>query len=208
MKIYRCEYCNYSVLHNKTKKGVHSPKYMMGKHYEDKHKKMLPPDWTGYRWFYYKLTGKERGSCVICHNDTEFNEISMKYSRFCNNPMCKQKYKEERDRRMIAKYGKLYLLDDPEQQKKMQQGRSIAGTYTYRYKDKNHFYMPDVFIPSMNLEIEIKSSVRMEKQNEESREKEIIKDKLMKSCSNLINYIIIYDKNYDEFNKIIQKEEG
>lgn len=173
----------------------------------------------------------------------------MKYSRFCNNPQCKQKYKEERDQRMMGKYGKLYLLDDPEVQKKMQQGRKIAGvytwsdnkakfnylasyekdfllyldntlhwpssdlimpsphTYTYEYQNKQHFYMPDAFIPSLNLEIEIKSSERQDKQNKESMEKEIIKDELMKSCSNLFNYIKIVNKNYDKFNMLINKEE-
>jgi hypothetical protein len=248
MKTYKCQYCNYKIDVNKNKKGVHSPKYIMGKHYEEKHKSLLPPHMSGYRWFYFLLTKKEKGSCVICHNETEFNEISMKYSRFCNNPQCKQKYKEERDNRMIAKYGKISLLNDPEHQKKMQQGRRIAGVYlwsdgktkipylssyeedffrhldrnlnwpagdilapsphnyTYKYKDKDHFYIPDAFIPSLNLEIEIKSSIRQEKQNPESRDKEIIKDQLMKSCSNLFNYIKIDDKNYEEFNKIIQQE--
>lgn len=248
MKTYKCQYCNYKIAVDKTKKGIHSPKYIMGKHYDEKHKSLLPPDMDGYRWFYFTLTKKDHGSCVICHNPTDFNRITMKYSRFCNNPQCKQKYKEERDRRMIAKYGKLTLLNDPEQQKKMQAGRRIAGTYvwsdgktklpylssyeedffryldkelnwpasdimapsphtyTYKYKDKDHFYMPDAFIPSLNLEIEIKSSVRHDRQNQESKEKEEIKDKLMRSCSNLFNYIIIYDKKYDEFAKLIQKE--
>ena len=250
MKVYRCQYCAYKLIVKKDiKKGTKNTKYRMGKHYEEKHKELLPPDMDGFRYFYYLLTKKEHGSCVICKNNTDFNYNTMKYSRFCNNPQCKQKYKEERDQRMMGKYGKLYLLDDPEVQKKMQQGRKIAGvytwsdnkakfnylasyekdfllyldntlhwpssdlimpsphTYTYEYQNKQHFYMPDAFIPSLNLEIEIKSSERQDKQNKESMEKEIIKDELMKSCSNLFNYIKIVNKNYDKFNMLINKEE-
>ena len=248
MKIYRCQHCNYNVMVDKNKKGVYSAKHKMGEHYETKHKDMIPNNMTGYQWFYYLLTKKDHGSCVICHNNTDFNEITMKYSRFCNNPQCKQKYKEERDKRMIEKYGKVHLLDDPEQQKKMLANRKISGayvwsdgsskiqyvstyeldflrhldvdlkwpssdimmpsphTYSYEYEGKSHYYIPDAFIPSLNLECEIKSKIRMERQNQVSREKEIKKDELMKSCSNVINYIIIFDKDYTEFNKIIQKE--
>ena len=80
---------------------------------------------SGYRWFYYLLTKKDKGSCIECKQETDFNETSMKYSRFCNNPICKQKYKEMVDGRMIGKYGKTHRLDDPEVQKQMQAGRKI-----------------------------------------------------------------------------------
>lgn len=247
MKIYRCQHCNYNVVVNK-EKGKKSAKWKMGNHYETKHKNLIPPDMTGYRWFYFLLTKKSKGSCVICHNETDFNENTMKYSRFCNNPQCKQKYKDERDNRMIKKYGKVYLLDDPEMQKKMQAGRRIAGiyqwsdgktkfqylssyeadflryldqelkwpasdiicpsphTYSYEYKGKSHFYMPDAFIPSLNLEVEIKDDGSAKNINQESREKDKIKDELMKSLSNIFNYIKIVNKDYTRFNEIIKEE--
>lgn len=249
LRMYRCQHCSYSVTINKNNTGTKSAKWKMGNHYETKHKELLPPGYTGYRWFYYLLTGKEKGSCVECHNETDFNEVTMKYSRFCNNPVCKQKYKEERDRRMIKKYGKMYLTDDPEFQKKMQQGRRIAGEYTwsdgktklpylssyemdffryldvnlkwpvsdiiapsphtyqYEYKDKEHFYMPDAFIPSLNLEVEIKDDGSAKNINYDSREKDKIKDALMRSCSNLFNYIKIVNKDYKEFEELIKKED-
>lgn len=248
MKIYRCQHCNYSVAVNKEAKGTKSAKWKMGNHYETIHKTLIPPDMTGYQWFYYLMTKKSHGSCVICHQETDFNEITMKYSRFCNNPVCKQKYKEERDRRMIKKYGKVHLLNDPEQQKKMQAGRRIAGiynwsdhktkvpylssyekdffqhldidlhwppsdliapsphTYEYEYQGKTHFYMPDAFIPSINLEVEIKDDGSAKNINQESREKDKIKDELMKSCSNLFNYIKIVNKDYTMFEKLIKEE--
>lgn len=249
MKIYRCQHCNFNVtVNNKKSKGPISAKHKMGQHYETIHKKLLPPDMTGYQWFYYLLTKKDHGSCVECHRETEFNETTMKYSRFCNNPVCKQKYKEERDNRMIKKYGKIYLLDDPEVQKKMQAGRRIAGIYnwsdnktkvpylssyeadffryldielhwpasdliapsphiySYEYQDKQHFYMPDAFIPSLNLEIEIKDDGSAKNINVESREKDKIKDDLMKSCSNLFDYIRIVNKDYTGFEEIIKED--
>lgn len=247
MKIYRCQHCNFNIAADKTKKGIKSPKYIMGEHYESKHKNLLPDDMSGFRWFYYLLTKKDHGSCVECHNETDFNEMSMKYSRFCNNPACKEKYKEERNRRMMKKYGKICLLDDPEMQKKMQAGRKIAGTYlwsdkknkfsylssyelhflkyldlelhwpasdlfspsphtyNYEYKEKSHFYMPDFFIPSLSLEIEIKDDGSARNINQESREKDKIKEDLMRSISNIVNFIKIVNKDYTDFEKIIKK---
>lgn len=247
MKIYRCQHCNFSVAENKDAKGINSAKHKMGEHYELKHKDLLPPEMTGYQWFYFLLTKKDHGSCVMCKKETAFNEITMKYSRFCDNPLCKQKYKEERDRRMMAKYGKIYLTDDPEMQKKMLANRRIAGVYTwsdkksqfgyvssyelhflkyldetlhwpasdlmapsphtymYEYKDKQHFYIPDFFIPSLNLEIEIKDDGSARNINAESREKDIIKDSTMKSLSNIINYIKIVNKDYTKFEELVKK---
>jgi len=46
----------------------------------------------------------------------------------------------------------------------------------------------------------------MDKQNIDSRAKEIEKNKMMESCSNLFTYIIIYDKKYDEFMKLLKEE--
>lgn len=249
MKIYRCQHCKYTVTPNPNKKdGPVSARHKMGEHYEKVHKDLIPPDMDGYRWFYYLLTKKDHGSCVICHKETEFNNVTMKYARFCNNPLCKQKYKEERDRRMMNKYGKIYLLDDPEMQKKMQQGRRISGiytwidksvqipylgsyeldflryldmelkwpssdilgpsphTYVYLYNGEDHFYMPDFYIPSLNLEIEIKDDGSAKNINKESREKDVIKEDLMKSLVNLVDFIKITNKDYTKFNEIIKKE--
>lgn len=232
---------------NHSKKDKISAKQKMGLHYETKHKSMLPPDMDGYRFFYYLLTKKTKGSCVECHNETDFNRNTMKYSRFCNNPLCKQKYKEVRDKRMIDKYGKTHILDDPEMQKKMQSQRKIGGyytwsngkvkfqylssyelhflkfldlelhwpesdlfspsphTYMYEYNKTKHYYMPDFFIPSLNLEVEIKSDARMNNQNQESKEKDAIKDSTMRALSSLINYIRIMDKDYTEFLNMIKE---
>lgn len=245
MRIYRCKFCSYRVIDNRILKSVKGSKYKMGLHYETVHKKLLPEDMDGFRFFYYLLTKKTHGACVECKQPTSFNKLSMKYSRFCSNSECKAKYKAERDRRMLARYGKVYLLDDAEQQKKMMSHRRIAGvykfkdgtefqyissyekdflryldqelnwpstdifapsphTYTYEYKGKKHFYIPDFFIPSLNLEVEIKDDGSALNINPDSRAKDVIKDKLMRSLTNLVNYIKIINKNYDEFMTLIK----
>lgn len=244
-KIFKCKFCDFSIIDNHLHKGEKSSKYRMGLHYETVHKKLIPEKMDGFRYFYYTLTKKERGACIECKSPTDFNRLSMKYSRFCNNPECKRRYKEERDRRMVQKYGKAYLTDDPEVQKKMLLNRRISGryewrdgtefsyvgsyekdflrfmdqelnwvssdifvpsphTYTYKYKDKEHFYIPDFFIPSLNLEVEIKDDGSAKKINPDSRAKDEIKDKLLKSMSNVVNYIKIINKDYTEFKQIIQ----
>lgn len=137
------------------------------------------------------------------------------YARFCNNQLCKQKYKEERDRRMIKKFGRYtYLMIQRVPEEKYKLGRKIAGvynwsngktkigylssyehdflryldielhwppsdimasphTYAYEYQGESHYYMPDYFIPSMNLEIEIKDDGSALNINQDSRNKKI-----------------------------------
>lgn len=235
---YKCKFCGFS-----------SPdKKVMGAHYENKHHDLIPEDTDGYRYFYWLLTGKERGSCIMCKEETEFNRETMKYARFCKKEACKAAYRKQFVERMIGKYGKIHLLDDPEMQKKMLANRKISGTYKwsdgkheftytgtyeldflkyldetlswnpddlmspsphtyqYKYQDKDHFYMPDFFIPSINCEIEIKSSERTERQNPDSREKDKLKDELMRSNSSHFLYIKILNKDYSEFNKLIKDE--
>lgn len=246
MKTYKCQYCPLTIVDNKNASGIKSAKYRMGEHYETVHKKLLPPDMTGYQWFYYQLTGKANGSCVICKNTTSFNQVAMKYSRFCNNPMCKQKYRDQFKNRMISKYGKIHLLDDPEKQKEMLANRRISGTYPwsdgsvkipytgsyeldflkfldntlkwrssdiigpsphifwYEYNNKEHFYIPDFFIPSLTLEIEIKDDGSALQINADSRARDVIKENLMKSNSNYFAYLKIVGKNYTEFLQLIR----
>jgi hypothetical protein len=221
-------------------------KYKMGDHYDKVHKELLPKDMTGYQWFYYLLTGKDHGSCIICKNNTRFNNLNMKYARFCDNPTCKQKYRDEFKERMIGKYGKIHLLNDPEKQKEMLRNRKISGTYTwndksvtldytgsyeldflkfldtqcnwissdiispsphifeYTYNNTSHFYIPDFFIPSLYLQIEIKDDGSAKNINQDSRNKDKIKDELMRSNINYFNYIKIVNKNYKEFLDIIR----
>ena len=64
-------------------------------HMEENHKEMIPEDMSAWQFIYYLKTGKTHGSCIICKKDTEWNEKTHKYHRFCNNPKCKETYKQE-----------------------------------------------------------------------------------------------------------------
>ena len=100
-------------------------------HIEEDHENSIPSDYTVPQYYYYKKTGKVHGNCVVCKKPTEWNTATNKYHRFCKNPKCKETYREEFKKRMIGKYGKVHLLNDPNQQKKMLANRKISGTYIW-----------------------------------------------------------------------------
>ena len=227
-----CKYCNRE-LKNYDQYAAHL---------EMKHRELIPPDMTSWQFIYYLRTGKTHGTCVICKGDTKWNDKTHKYHRFCDNPKCKEKYKEQFRNRMIGKYGKVNLLNDPEQQKKMLANRKISGTYKwsdhihestytgsyelnflefldnvmnfdpedvlspsphtyfYEYEGKKHFYIPDFFIPSLQLEIEIKEGTNMHPKNlAVDKVKEKLKDEVMKSNASSFNYLKIVEKNNIKF---------
>lgn len=241
VKYYKCPSC----------KKVYNSLTPWCTHMTNCHPELIPPSWTPTRYFYYLQTKKDRGSCIICKGETEWLESRMKYARFCNNPKCKEAYREQFKNRMINSYGKVCLLDDPEQQRKMLAAKKNSGYYefsdgskveyvssyeqhflmmldhlfritgndimgpsphTYYYEYKNpedrenegrKFYIPDYYIPSLNLEIEIKQNTSTHpKILKIDKVKEKCKDEMMKS-NPAINYIKIVDKNYDEFFKFI-----
>ena len=218
-------------------------------HLEKNHFDMIPPNMTAYQFYYFLKTGKDHGSCIVCKKNTSWNNKTKKYHRFCDNPKCKEKYKETFRSRMIGKYGKITLLNDPEQQKKMLANRKISGvyvwsdgtkigytgsyelsflefldtimnfdssdiispsphTYYYTYNGERHFYIPDFFIPSLNLEIEIKDggdNPNMHgKIQEVDKVKEALKDEVMKSNSNNFNYLKIVNKENQKFFKYLE----
>lgn len=218
-------------------------------HVERKHADLIPPDMDGYQYSYYLRTGKTHGNCVVCKKPTKWNPKTHKYNRFCGNPLCKEKYRELFKNRMISKYGKTTLLNDPEQQKKMLANRSISGVYTWRdhvtkspytgsyersflefldeilefdpsdvmapsphtyyyiYEGKKHFYIPDFFIPSLELEIEIKDGGdnpnMHHKIQDVDKVKEQLKDNVMKK--NQYNYIKIVNKENQKFFRFLDE---
>ena len=243
VKVYKCPQCGAKYKSLQT----------WGNHMASVHPELIPSGWSYARYFYYVLTGKDHGSCIVCKKDTEWNEGSQKYERFCNNPKCKQDYREMFKNRMMQKYGKVHLLNDPDQQRKMLAGRKISGLYTFKngkqvgyvgsyekdflymldrflhfnpddlmmpsphtyeydYKNPNdvenegkRFFIPDAYIPSLNLEIEIKQNTNMHpKLLKIDKVKELQKDELMKSLPN-VNYIKIVEKDYSEFFKLINE---
>jgi hypothetical protein len=77
-------------------------------------------------------------------------------------------------------------------------------TYKYQYDNRDHFYIPDFFIPSMALEVEIKDDGSALNINKGSREKDKIKDELMRSNTTFFKYIKIINKNYTDFLNLIR----
>lgn len=214
------------------------------------HSDMIPKDWTASRYENYLRTGKTHGNCVECSMETDWNESTMKYHRYCTNPECKKKAREKAKTNYIGKWGKVTRLNEPEVQKKMIYARKNSGKYTwsdksnnepimydstygldflqmcdafldmdgndmmgpspnvyyYIYEDKQHFYIPDFFIPSLNLEIEIKDGGDNPNMHPKiqavDKVKEALKDEVMKSQPN-IRYIKICNKQYGEFFKLL-----
>ena len=213
-------------------------------HIESKHKEMIPKDMSVQQYYYYMKTGKMNGNCVMCKQPTSWNSNTGKYNRFCGNPRCKDEYVKIMKSRMVAKYGKTHLLNDPNKQREMLANRSISGvykwsdgkhettytgsyeldflktldgffdwdpedismpsphTYTYKYEGEDKFYIPDVFIHSLDLEIEIKDGGDNPNNHYKiqavDKQKEALKDEVM--CSQkAFHYIKITNKNYENF---------
>ena len=218
-------------------------------HLERAHDEAIPEDMTPWHFAYYLRTGKQHGNCVVCKKETTWNESTHKYNRFCDNPACKQKYRETFKKRMIGKYGKTHLLNDPNMQKKMLANRHISGmyqwrdhvtetpftgtyeknflefldyvlnfdpndvmapsphTYYYEYEGEKHFYIPDFFIPSLNVEIEIKDGGdnpnNHHKIQDVDKVKERLKDEVM--MKNQFHYIKIVNKENEKFLEFLQR---
>lgn len=235
MVVMKCRYCE---------RRFDEPAQYIS-HLESKHPDMIPDGMSPGEFYYFLKTGKKEGHCVICKKPTTWNNKTLKYNRFCTNPKCKEKYRETFKNRMIGKYGKINLLDDPEQQKKMLANRHISGEYTwsdrvhkttytgsyehaflefldlimdfdpedvmapsphtyyYEYEGEKKFYIPDFFIPSLNLEIEIKDggdNANMHpKIQAVDKVKEQLKDEVMKSNNKNFNYLKIINKEHRKF---------
>lgn len=82
------------------------------------------------------------------------------------------------------------------------------NVYKYTYKGGIHFYIPDFYIPDLNIEIEIKdggSNPNMHhKIQEVDKVKERLKDQVMMKQKGL-HYIKVVDKKYAPFMQVFQK---
>lgn len=79
--------------------------------------------------------------------------------------------------------------------------------YEYKYKGEKKFYFPDAFIPSLNLEIEIKDGGNNPNMHHKIQDvdkvKEHSKDMVMLKQKDF-HYIKIENKEYDDFFKLVQ----
>jgi uncharacterized C2H2 Zn-finger protein len=67
----------------------------------------------------------------------------------------------------------------------------------YKFDEKNKIYFPDFYIPSLNLIVECKNSYLVKK------DKKQIKAKERAAIASGFNYIMIVDKDYNQFNSFI-----
>lgn len=82
-------------------------------------------------------------------------------------------------------------------------------TYWYEYEGKKHFYIPDAYSTSLNLEIEIKDGGDNPNNHPKiqavDKVKEQKKDAVMKSLKGQVNYIKICNKDYSGFFKMLSE---
>lgn len=100
------------------------------RHIERNHKELIPEGYDAERLLFDK-THPDSGKCIVCGNPAQWNSKTGKYTRLCTNPRCKEALREKFKKNMLKVYGKVSLLDDPEQQQKMLANRSISGKYKY-----------------------------------------------------------------------------
>lgn len=120
-RIWKCPCCKYPY---KTKSAMYDHMYK-------EHSNEIPENMSAAQYAFNIRNKKTFGLCVQCRtNHTPWDEDAERYDRFCG-PQCRNAYVVEAKRRMVKKYGKEHLLDDPKFQLKMQDGRSIAGQYEF-----------------------------------------------------------------------------
>lgn len=119
-KKYNCPYCDYR---NESNKLI--------RHIEKRHLEDLPEGYTPSRMVYDIRNKRTHGTCLICKQDTPWNENNDRYDSLCGRKECHDKYVSRFEKNMIRVYNKTRLLDDEEQQEKMLAHRRISGTYKF-----------------------------------------------------------------------------
>lgn len=116
---YKCPFCNY--------RGTRMD---LVRHIDKKHTDLIPENYTSSRLVFNMINKKDHGRCIICGEETKWNENKCRYERLCGKKSCHDKYvKIAHDNTKIE-----VLLNDPNFQAKMLAGRRISGTY--KFEDK------------------------------------------------------------------------
>lgn len=95
-------------------------------------------------------------------------------------------------------YQGLYELDFLEKYYKKYPDIQNGPTIKYKFNRRNRIYFPDFYIPSLNLIVEIKNSYLAK------RDKTKILAKKKATITNGYNFIMITNKRYNKFNKLIK----
>ena len=91
VKKYKCPYCE----------GRYA-RPDLASHIDRKHDDMIPQGQTPLQVAFDSVNKKTEphGVCMMCGADTKWNENSMKYDQYCENPECKQIYSKMAKDRM------------------------------------------------------------------------------------------------------------
>ena len=121
-KTFKCPYCH--------KKYIEKP--ALYNHMDKSHKEYISEEFPPSRIYFNFINKKTVGKCTICGKETDWNEVTERYNRFCSEK-CKKHYVEEFQKRMIKVHGKTtqQMLQDPDMQKKMLSNRKISGKYKW-----------------------------------------------------------------------------
>lgn len=226
-----------------------SPGYLI-KHTLECHCEMIPEGISVEQFLFDQRNPNSTHICPICKkNKVKWNQKTLRYDRFCDDVTtnCKEVAGERAKENMRKAYGQDHLLNDPEMQRKMLEGRSISGvykfsdkknkvkyvgtyeldflrfydidmrlsghdidscpfTFAYSFDKAQHFYIPDFYIASLNLIIEIKDGGDNPNMHKKILEVDKVKEKLKdeaiikKGC---YNYIKIVNKDYTQFVELI-----
>lgn len=248
MSIKKCKICNKPFADKKA----------LVRHIDKSHSSQIPEEWTASRFENYLRTNKTHGTCIVCKEDTTWNNVTEKYCRLCGKESCRNSVRKLAEENLMKSKGITHsqMLSDPDFQRKMVYSKKTSGiyrfnddnmavdihydssygkdflemlehfmgfngcdiigpspnTYVYKYDGKNHFYIPDFYIPSLNLEVEIKDGGdnpnKHPKIQNVDKVKESLKDEAMSKSK--VNYVKVSNKNYATFFKMlfILKEKG
>lgn len=117
---FKCPYCGYKT----------DTLNRLIRHVKIKHDDKIPDDISVKQHLFNIRNKKTRGSCVICKSETDWNEEKGRYEKYCSEK-CKKEASRRAKENMRKVYGKDHLLNDPNYQRKLQEGRSNAGFYKF-----------------------------------------------------------------------------
>lgn len=100
------------------------------RHIQNKHQELIPEGYSAARIVFNTINKKSKGTCVICKNETQWNEKTWRYNKYCSEK-CKKEMRKRALENMHKVYGRYTFMHDPEHQEKMLANRRISGTYKY-----------------------------------------------------------------------------
>lgn len=122
IKKYKCPYCETRLERDD-----------LITHIDKDHEEQIPKNYSSTRVVFNLVNKKDHGSCIICREETRWNDDKARYERICDKKSCMDQYQKMTADRLFNKHHvtKEDLLNDPEFQNKMLAGRSISGKYKF-----------------------------------------------------------------------------